>query len=179
MQGRPVSFFYEEYSLGEHGLPGRAVCARGARGRKPGHLVECSGCDLVMVWLVISRRDWRAGAVVASLAAGWLPWFWYADHDDRTMFSFYAVSYLPFLIMASLVPRVRARAHQDSSTDARTVGATRSARTCFWRRWRRRRAATLVGAERFPYARLAGTVSSAPVVDLTPPVRPSSTAAST
>ena len=54
----------------------------------------------VMAWLVISRRDWRAGAVLASLAAGWLPWFFYADHNDRTMFSFYAVALLPFMIIA-------------------------------------------------------------------------------
>ncbi|MEP7024847.1 MAG: phospholipid carrier-dependent glycosyltransferase [Actinomycetota bacterium] len=49
-------------------------------------------------WL--TRRDWRAGAVLAGVAAGWLPWFWYAWHDHRTMFFFYAVAFDPFLVLA-------------------------------------------------------------------------------
>jgi dolichyl-phosphate-mannose-protein mannosyltransferase len=49
-------------------------------------------------WL--ARRDWRAGAVLLGVAAGWLPWFWFAWHDHRTEFYFYAVSFEPFLIIA-------------------------------------------------------------------------------
>ena len=48
----------------------------------------------------ITRRDWRAGAVLTGVAAGWLPWFWYQVHDNRTEFYFYAVAFLPFLILA-------------------------------------------------------------------------------
>ncbi|MFI6760310.1 dolichyl-phosphate-mannose--protein mannosyltransferase [Micromonospora sp. NPDC050417] len=50
-------------------------------------------------WLGIARRDWRAGAILLSGAAGLLPWFWFA-FDGRTMFSFYAAPALPFLILA-------------------------------------------------------------------------------
>jgi dolichyl-phosphate-mannose-protein mannosyltransferase len=46
-------------------------------------------------WL--TRRDWRAGAVLLGVAAGWLPWFLYAD---RTQFYFYAVSFLPYLVLS-------------------------------------------------------------------------------
>jgi dolichyl-phosphate-mannose--protein O-mannosyl transferase len=49
-------------------------------------------------WL--TRRDWRAGAVLLGVATGWLPWFWFAWHDHRTMFYFYAVAFEPFLIIA-------------------------------------------------------------------------------
>ena len=52
-----------------------------------------------LVWWLV-RRDWRAGAVLAGVAAGWLPWFWYAWHDHRTMFYFYAVVFDPFLVIA-------------------------------------------------------------------------------
>ncbi|SCG41070.1 dolichyl-phosphate-mannose--protein mannosyltransferase [Micromonospora halophytica] len=52
-----------------------------------------------LVWLGIARRDWRAGAILLSLAAGLLPWFWFAL-DGRTMFSFYAAPALPFLVLA-------------------------------------------------------------------------------
>ncbi|TDC72467.1 phospholipid carrier-dependent glycosyltransferase [Micromonospora sp. KC606] len=50
-------------------------------------------------WLGIARRDWRAGAILLSVAAGLLPWFWFAL-DGRTMFSFYTAPALPFLVLA-------------------------------------------------------------------------------
>jgi dolichyl-phosphate-mannose-protein mannosyltransferase len=46
-------------------------------------------------WL--ARRDWRAGAVLLGVAAGWLPWFLFSD---RTQFYFYAVSFVPFLVLS-------------------------------------------------------------------------------
>jgi dolichyl-phosphate-mannose--protein O-mannosyl transferase len=46
-------------------------------------------------WLI--RRDWRAGAVLLGVAAGWLPWFAFAS---RTQFSFYAVAFVPFLVLS-------------------------------------------------------------------------------
>ena len=50
-------------------------------------------------WLI--RRDWRAGAVLMGVAAGWLPWFWFSLHDHRTEFYFYAVVFVPFLAIAT------------------------------------------------------------------------------
>jgi len=47
-----------------------------------------------------SRRDWRAGAVLVGVAGGWLPWFWFAWHDHRTEYYFYAVVFVPYLVMA-------------------------------------------------------------------------------
>ena len=52
-----------------------------------------------LVWWLV-RRDWRAGAVLAGVAAGWLPWFWFAAHDNRTEFLFYAVVFDPFVVIA-------------------------------------------------------------------------------
>jgi dolichyl-phosphate-mannose-protein mannosyltransferase len=49
-------------------------------------------------WL--RRRDWRAGAVLVSVAAGWLPWIWFYLHDQRTEFYYYAIAFEPFLIIA-------------------------------------------------------------------------------
>ena len=53
-------------------------------------LIVCLGW-----WL--TRRDWRAGAVLVGVAAGWLPWFAFAD---RTQFYFYSVVFVPFLVLA-------------------------------------------------------------------------------
>ena len=53
-----------------------------------------------LVWFGVTRRDWRAYAIGTGAAAGLLPWFYYAVKDGRTMFSFYALPALPFLILA-------------------------------------------------------------------------------
>ncbi|MFC4020711.1 dolichyl-phosphate-mannose--protein mannosyltransferase [Micromonospora sp. GCM10011542] len=54
---------------------------------------------VALAWLGAARRDWRAGAILLCVAAGLLPWFWFAL-DGRTMFSFYAAPALPFLVLA-------------------------------------------------------------------------------
>ncbi|HEY2507216.1 MAG TPA: phospholipid carrier-dependent glycosyltransferase [Streptosporangiaceae bacterium] len=45
-----------------------------------------------------STRDWRVGGILLAVAAGWLPWIWYAWHDNRTEFFYYAVAFDPFLV---------------------------------------------------------------------------------
>lgn len=52
-----------------------------------------------LAWLGISRRDWRAGAIMLGALAGLLPWFRNAA-DGRTMFYFYALPAEPFLVLA-------------------------------------------------------------------------------
>jgi dolichyl-phosphate-mannose-protein mannosyltransferase len=46
-------------------------------------------------WLL--RRDWRAGAVLLGVLAGWGPWF---PLVTRTKFYYYALEFEPFLILA-------------------------------------------------------------------------------
>ncbi|RSM74274.1 phospholipid carrier-dependent glycosyltransferase [Actinoplanes sp. ATCC 53533] len=53
-----------------------------------------------LVWFGIARRDWRAWAIGTGVVAGLLPWFYFAVRDGRTMFSFYVLPALPFLILA-------------------------------------------------------------------------------
>ncbi|MGI9008235.1 MAG: dolichyl-phosphate-mannose--protein mannosyltransferase [Streptosporangiaceae bacterium] len=52
-----------------------------------------------LIWWA-GRRDWRAGTVLTGVAGGWLPWFWFAWHDHRTEYYFYAVVFVPYLAMA-------------------------------------------------------------------------------
>ena len=49
----------------------------------------------VLMW--VGARDWRFGVAVVGLAATWLPWLLY---DDRPIFLFYAMTSLPFLVLA-------------------------------------------------------------------------------
>ncbi|MFI5098941.1 MAG: dolichyl-phosphate-mannose--protein mannosyltransferase [Actinomycetes bacterium] len=51
-----------------------------------------------LVWRWVGARDWRAGAVLGAVVAGWLPWV--ILYRDRTIFTFYAVAFVPFMVIA-------------------------------------------------------------------------------
>ncbi len=56
--------------------------------------------SLALIFAVVrwvGGRDWRFGVAVAGVASTWLPWLMY---DDRPIFIFYAISSLPFLVLA-------------------------------------------------------------------------------
>jgi dolichyl-phosphate-mannose--protein O-mannosyl transferase len=53
-----------------------------------------------LAWFGIAQRDRRAAAIGVMVAAGMLPWFWYQYDGGRTMFVFYALPALPFMILA-------------------------------------------------------------------------------
>jgi dolichyl-phosphate-mannose--protein O-mannosyl transferase len=52
---------------------------------------------VVMIWRWLARRDWRAGALLLAIAAGIIPWTFY---PTRTMFYFYTLPALPFMVLA-------------------------------------------------------------------------------
>ncbi|MGW6912829.1 dolichyl-phosphate-mannose--protein mannosyltransferase [Kitasatospora sp. NPDC054939] len=95
--GRPVSFFYESPKQGQNGCP-TAECAREVLGIGTPLLWWAGLVALVYcLYRWAARRDWRAGAVLCGLAAGYLPWFAY---QHRTIFLFYAVAFVPFVVLA-------------------------------------------------------------------------------
>jgi dolichyl-phosphate-mannose-protein mannosyltransferase len=65
-------------------------------------LIWWAGSAALLVCLAwwLTRRDWRAGAVLLGVAAGWVPWLWFYWHDHRTEFYYYAVVFDPFLVVA-------------------------------------------------------------------------------
>ena len=52
---------------------------------------------VVLIFHWVLRRDWRAPAILAGIAAAWLPWFTY---QERTIFTFYAVAFSPYVVLA-------------------------------------------------------------------------------
>lgn len=88
---------------------------------------------LVMIgWRWLAGRDWRAGAILLmSVGAGLLPWTFY---PTRTMFYFYTLPALPFLVLAvtlalgmvlgpGLAGRASELAPRIDDRDRRLVGA--------------------------------------------------------
>lgn len=95
--GRPTSFFYESP---QQGSPGCEVEKCTSAILSVGNPLIWWGAAISLAVLLFwwaGRRDWRAGAILAGVGAGYLPWFLY---PERTMFYFYAVSFEPFLILA-------------------------------------------------------------------------------
>ncbi|HEY9369914.1 dolichyl-phosphate-mannose--protein mannosyltransferase [Streptomyces sp.] len=121
--GRPVSYFYEDPAPGKDGCPADVTekCAREvlALGTP---LLWWAACFAVLyvLWRWFFRRDWRAGAIACGIAAGWLPWFFY---QERTIFLFYAVVFVPFLCLAVTMMIGALLGPPGSTERRRTIGA--------------------------------------------------------
>jgi len=97
VMGRPTSFHYQGQS---EGLTGCGVEACSEAVTSLGNPVVWWGGTIALVvvalaWLL--RRDWRCGAILVPLAASYLPWFAF---QQRTIFTFYAVAFAPFVVLA-------------------------------------------------------------------------------
>ena len=121
---RPVAFFYESPT----GC-GAAKCSQAVLG--VGTPVIWYGSVVALIALIAwyaATRDWRAGAVLLAYGVGWLPWFYYAVADHRTMFLFYTAPMLPFMVLAltlaaGLLIGPAAAGDRRRATGAAVVGA--------------------------------------------------------
>jgi dolichyl-phosphate-mannose-protein mannosyltransferase len=96
LQARPTSFFYEGPKMGEDGCTveqcSKAIASMGSV--TVWWLATAGIFVLVFYWLL--RRDWRAGAILAGYIGGYLPWFFL---QERTIFTFYVVAFVPWVIL--------------------------------------------------------------------------------
>ncbi|MBL8929360.1 MAG: phospholipid carrier-dependent glycosyltransferase [Kineosporiaceae bacterium] len=118
--GRPTAFDYRSYRIGERGCR-YSECSRAVTDL--GNPVIWWGAAiaiavLLVVWAL--GRDWRAGAILAGLAGGWLPWFLW---DERTIYTFYAVAFVPYVVLALTFCLGLVLGPRDASPDRRLVGA--------------------------------------------------------
>jgi dolichyl-phosphate-mannose--protein O-mannosyl transferase len=97
--GRPVSYYYPpDVTVGRYGCTvvscSREVLAIGTPALWWAMLPACIA--LAARW--VSRRDWRASALLLLTAVSVLAWV-PSDLDHRTMFLFYALPSVPFLCL--------------------------------------------------------------------------------
>ncbi|MFI6083792.1 dolichyl-phosphate-mannose--protein mannosyltransferase [Streptomyces sp. NPDC051217] len=121
--GRPVSYFYEDPRGGTEGCTAAPAdkCAQEvlAIGTPLLWWAACFAL-LYVLWRWFFRRDWRAGAIACGVAAGWVPWFFY---QERTIFLFYAVVFVPFLCLAVSMMIGAMLGPAGSDERRRTIGA--------------------------------------------------------
>jgi dolichyl-phosphate-mannose--protein O-mannosyl transferase len=73
-----------------------------------------------LAWPGVGRsRDWRSAFVLTGVAATYVPWLLY---PERTIFQFYTIVIVPFLVLALVLALRRVAGPPDAPTDRRTSG---------------------------------------------------------
>src|SRR5450755_660958 len=119
---RPISFYsacLPAKACGSAGSTEQEVLAIGTPLIWWGAIAALLFC---LAWWLL-RRDWRAGSALLAVAAGWLPWIWFAWHDHRTEFYYYAVVFEPFMIIAITLCLGLIIGRTSASPGRRAVGA--------------------------------------------------------
>lgn len=98
--GRPTSYFYESLQNGEGGCTASNCSQAILNVGNP--VIWWSAIPVMITLLVLAlvwrrwRLDWRLLSPLALVAVGWLPWFAF---PERTQFFFYALPYVPFMVL--------------------------------------------------------------------------------
>jgi dolichyl-phosphate-mannose-protein mannosyltransferase len=121
---RPIAFYYSCWN----NTAGTVACPKGA----VGYSQEVLAIGNPLIWWAsipallfclawwASRRDWRAGTAVLGVAIGWLPWFGFVS---RTKFYYYALDFLPFMIIAIVLCLGLIIGQARASATRRSIGA--------------------------------------------------------
>ena len=108
---RPTSFFYEE------NLPNCVTDNCAMETLAIGNpLIWWSGVIALIILFVsfLVNKNWRSGTVVFLFLAGWAPWLLFSE---RTMFYFYSIVYLPFIVIAiAYLAQIIYRKYKDNET---------------------------------------------------------------
>lgn len=95
---RPTSMYYHQDAFGEDGCEVANGCSQ-ALLSSPNPVVWYAAvvAVLYLVYRFIMRRQWQDALVLAALAMTYVPWLFY---PERTIFQFYTVLMLPFMLIA-------------------------------------------------------------------------------
>jgi dolichyl-phosphate-mannose-protein mannosyltransferase len=130
---RPVAYYYESPNS-----CGSSQCSQAILGiGNPAIWWASIPALLAALWTWVARRDWRGAAIVSVFLLGWLPWVIQelgtvhtnpacspAGDCHRTMFLYYMLPNVPFMVLAVTMAIGLAIGHQQVSTVRRTVGIT-------------------------------------------------------
>ena len=102
VQWQPTSMYYPESVSGLDAQASQALCGSDRCSQAITSLgnpliwwAATAAIVVALVWLV-RRYDWRAGAVLVGIGAGWVPWLGYAH---RTIFTFYSIAFAPWMVL--------------------------------------------------------------------------------
>lgn len=95
---RPTSMYYSSTRLGEDGCTAASGCVENIYSM-PNPLIWYAGVAAVLYlgFRFIATRDWRFAVVLTGIGVTYVPWLLY---PERTVFQFYTIAILPFLLLA-------------------------------------------------------------------------------
>ena len=120
LQTRPTSFYYESRDLGVDGCAASKCSTEVIALGNPIIWWAASAALVHQSWRWFATRDWRSGAVVLAVLAGWLPWLAF---QQRTIFTFYSVAFVPFMCMVLALSLGSVLGSADATPRRRTTGA--------------------------------------------------------
>ena len=116
VMARPVAYYYQA----PHTC-GASSCSQEVLGiGNPALWWATIHALIAVAWAWISRRDWRASAVLLMFLFGYLPWF-REDAHHRVMFFFYMLPEVPFMALAVAMVIGMALSRGATSTLRQTV----------------------------------------------------------
>ncbi|QKJ21119.1 phospholipid carrier-dependent glycosyltransferase [Microbacterium hominis] len=95
---RPTTIYFHHDALGEAGCAFEKGCSQ-AIATMPNPLLWYAGvaAAVYLLYRFWVRRDWRDAVVITGIASTYAPWLLF---PERTVFQFYTVLVLPFLLLA-------------------------------------------------------------------------------
>jgi dolichyl-phosphate-mannose--protein O-mannosyl transferase len=95
---RPTSFFYEGLAEGEAGCASVSGCSSAITALgNPAIWFPAAAAVLLVAYLFITRKSKVGGLILLGIVGGYLPWLAFLN---RTVFQFYAIAFLPWMILA-------------------------------------------------------------------------------
>jgi dolichyl-phosphate-mannose--protein O-mannosyl transferase len=126
VMSRPVAFYWQSYTdaAGTHqaanGTTGQYVQEVLALGNPAIWWISIPVMLFCIYWWA-TRRDWRAGAALLGIAAGWVTWL---PFPSRTKFVYYALEFEPFMIICIVLCLGLIIGPATASAARRVTGAT-------------------------------------------------------
>lgn len=95
---RPTSMYFHKDEFGVAGCEVANGCVQNIYSM-PNPLIWYAAVAAVvyLVWRFVVTRDWRFAVVLTGVAVTYVPWLFY---PERTIFQFYTIAILPFMLLA-------------------------------------------------------------------------------
>jgi dolichyl-phosphate-mannose-protein mannosyltransferase len=130
---RPVAYYYQAPKT-----CGASACSQEVLGLgNPAIWWATIPALIATAWAWVARRDWRAAAIVLTFAFGFLPWVFEelkivhvkpactpAGSCHRTMFLFYMLPNVPFMVLAVTMAIGLAIGHRTASSVRQVIGVS-------------------------------------------------------
>jgi dolichyl-phosphate-mannose--protein O-mannosyl transferase len=119
---RPTSMYYHGTPAGQGGCTAAQFGCSTAITDLGNPLIWWAGTVAILglIYVLIRHRDWRAGLLLTAIGAGWLPWV--ILYSGRTIFTFYAIAFEPYLILGVVYFIAKVLGSATDSTYRRTRG---------------------------------------------------------